>query len=1240
MKKSRTILSQTWQTVLAGFLAAAISASSPALADDYTIDGTGGGATSYATLQDLHTAMPNLDGENSVTWIEGAAEIQTLGAAFRATTDEDEAEDEFLMLKCDLDTHAGTIAKAEGVTTRFITNEDGDFLRLVVFRDDDDVETSSEFTISGFNGTSDGKGGAFFGGTVILGARNRGLTDVEPAVLTWKNNSVAFDSGDGSVYGGALYVVENLYTWGDRNVFVGNEVHGDTNTSGGGAIHVGNDMNLGGILEFRDNKVVLENSAEGSMAVGGAIFVSGGNATIDTADAIFENNTVQGDYDSSGGALAVKGNLAIYGSAMNMQPKIVFIGNKAEAADPDTGNDNYASGGAVFVLTGTTTIGHDNNPIGAILFEGNKANGINTPQINGRAFGGALASDAISGLSVIQKAVFKDNEAKGVWNAEGGAINFNSILTLHDNIFEGNIAESTFNDPNSEHHAYASGGAVSTRNSLTLTGTNTFTGNKVITPQYGKGGAIEVLVAQGRDYSTGTPMLTIGGSATFAGNEVLGIGSGFGGAISTAYATTVSGATFEANRVIATGISTGYIRVLGGAIEASSGITLEGWNQFTGNRVEATNGQAFGGALYVDRTAFVLAGSQEVVIRGTSATDVTTFSSNRAVTTADGGMARGGAIAIMDGKAATMIDAQFVGNSAEATRAGNALGGAIYTTGDLAITAENQNVVFQFNRTKAGETETPNDIHLVNVNITGEDPDPILSLNAVVDREIVLGGGVTGVGDIVVNDHNPVAGGSQFGTVDFAETGTTIVEGNFNVKAGTLKTAVVTETAAGAGPYKSNVFFRQWENEEGENEGGLVEIAADVTWTVDTSDVENGRREKVTVGEGGWVSSGTTGADARLLAQEALDRGNTMYFGLLTAGTGEDGEAVLGVDTTKVHVSDVFVNTLLMHAANTMRNSVNGRIDHNFERFVPATVGCGSVRSRKTCCLGPSLWGNFVGRNTELDGKTYSTGAGATWQKAKITSAGVQVGADLLATDQAQFGLMVGGENSWNRLGSFDEVKADDYYFGLYGAFLFDNGFDVRGLFGGGFQKYDMKRLQTLGTAADRGVFNSRFSGKTFEGTLEIGRRFHLRRSHLSFRPVLGFDVFNNAVNGTVEYGGSGNEGLTFGNMSLTQMFIRTGSDIQWTRDRLNLNGGLYYSYDLSSNGHLLRSRASQGETGNVVLGSDLGRSVFSFNVGANYYLNHAETVSLFGNYFGDYFTDRDGKPLGHTAIVGVQVRF
>ena len=87
----------------------------------------------------------------------------------------------------------------------------------------------------------------------------------------------------------------------------------------------------------------------------------------------------------------------------------------------------------------------------------------------------------------------------------------------------------------------------------------------------------------------------------------------------------------------------------------------------------------------------------------------------------------------------------------------------------------------------------------------------------------------------------------------------------------------------------------------------------------------------------------------------------------------------------------------------------------------------------------------------------------------------------------------------------------------------------------------------------------SSFKGGTSEANFELGKRLAL--GGWSMRPVLAADVFNNTLKGTTE-AGSGNEAVIYDKTSVTQMFIRTGTDLRHRTKDYTFNSGIYYAYD------------------------------------------------------------------------------
>ena len=250
-----------------------------------------------------------------------------------------------------------------------------------------------------------------------------------------------------------------------------------------------------------------------------------------------------------------------------------------------------------------------------------------------------------------------------------------------------------------------------------------------------------------------------------------------------------------------------------------------------------------------------------------------------------------------------------------------------------------------------------------------------------------------------------------------------------------------------------------------------------------------------------------------------------------------------------------------------------------------------------------SAWVNYVGRTDE-----FANGELDNW---KLSSEGIQMGADLFRTKNTQFGALFGYEGARMR-SEDDTVKMDSTYFGFYGARVFRSGADARVIFSYGHQKYGM------GFDFDNGTYADSFKGYTTETTLELGKRYG--RGSWSVRPVVALDIFNNNLKGNDK----------FDKTSLTQSFFRMGSDMRFQNRNFTFNSGFYYSYDMNNNNREdLVAMSTSGEA----FASKPGRELLTFNMGTD--LQITKNMSIFGGYQGEYVTDRANSQVHSTGYVG-----
>ena len=265
-------------------------------------------------------------------------------------------------------------------------------------------------------------------------------------------------------------------------------------------------------------------------------------------------------------------------------------------------------------------------------------------------------------------------------------------------------------------------------------------------------------------------------------------------------------------------------------------------------------------------------------------------------------------------------------------------------------------------------------------------------------------------------------------------------------------------------------------------------------------------------------------------------------------------------------------------------------------------------------------WANYIGRDSHY----LSSFSNNDWH---LLTDGVQVGTDICRRHRSQIGVLFGYEDSSgkNSAGAgIDRLKAKDYYVGIYGVHLLRGGADLRTIFNFGWQNYNTQRSETAN------LFQTGFNGNTVELNVDLGKRHYFGEccgGAWSARPAVGIDWYYNRLDGTQE-SPAGTNALWYHGTDFSQLFFRFGTDLRYERGRWAIEGSLFYSYDLR--GADLWSRVSDSSNNfNTLIGSDLGRSVLSFNIGGSYLLGR--NITLFGGYRGEVIPEQAGR--GYTSI-------
>lgn len=290
-------------------------------------------------------------------------------------------------------------------------------------------------------------------------------------------------------------------------------------------------------------------------------------------------------------------------------------------------------------------------------------------------------------------------------------------------------------------------------------------------------------------------------------------------------------------------------------------------------------------------------------------------------------------------------------------------------------------------------------------------------------------------------------------------------------------------------------------------------------------------------------------------------------------------------------------------------------------------LGLGFARSVNGQSAGFSshLWADFYGRASEYESSYHKDNP---W---RMTSFGAQIGYSILSSNWLSFGITAGVE--FPKLKNYlDQVKATDGFIGLYYGQRIYGMWELKGYLGGGSQRYKSCRSDT------KYNYRSTYRGDSFETSIELGRPILLGQCMV--RPHIGFDLGYAGQQASKEDEPS-KEYRTYSDVSLTQLYVRVGIDLQRSWEQSDGFFGVSYSNMIGGQSlPSVRVFYPSSNSGTTVYGTKLGQNMFTLKTGGNLYLDNAKCRSFFLNLTADIFTDRQNGKAEFTGSLGYDYRF
>lgn len=371
------------------------------------------------------------------------------------------------------------------------------------------------------------------------------------------------------------------------------------------------------------------------------------------------------------------------------------------------------------------------------------------------------------------------------------------------------------------------------------------------------------------------------------------------------------------------------------------------------------------------------------------------------------------------------------------------------------------------------------------------------------------------------------------------------------------------------------------------------------------------------------------------------------YIDIISVNTGTGGVEISGTPRDTVNpLSDMKATSLLALWTEQWRTVFRqmhfeepcGYADVAYNNPNISSDSLMRAQSRGNTCQW-AAWFEALGRWNDFDSTYIGYG-----DKHGLESFGAVLGFEQVIAPYTIFGVMGGYDHPILRnRDSYisEEIRINDGFFGMYGGHRFHNKIELKAWIGGGFQSYDMRRHE------DTHYYTGKGKGESFVASLEGARPYRLGWTVL--RPTLGLDY--SYVNQrpftekdeNYEYGWN-DFSRSYERASLSRLYGRIGLRAETLGEEWRFRGSLFYSGLLSGDTSPEATfRYNDTAIGGSAIsrGADIGRSVLNLDLGLKWSpscYNGVHTVYI--DFTGDFYLDREGSPLQRTLQLGYIQRF